>query len=170
MVLPFTGSVTVIGAEALAQLALTDHHAFCAAVQPPATSQALIGAEKYPGKVTTPAAHSGEATDTTGHGWPLLNLSMCFSSLTELFAATTSWLNAATMPASLACIVACRKAMFPAIMLPVSTERIMPIPASVIATNMISAISNTTPRWLRGAFTLRQLFLADFIMISRRQH
>jgi hypothetical protein len=95
-----------------------------------------------------------------------LEFNIALSKVLLLLATATSALKPALVPASLAFRVACLKAMFPAIMLPVSTERIMPIPAKVIATNMISAMSRTTPRWLRGVIILRPLILPAFITAS----
>ena len=44
----------------------------------------------------------------------------------------------------------CLKPMLPATMVPVSTERIMPMPARVIATSTIRAMNSVTPRCLRA--------------------
>ena len=61
-----------------------------------------------------------------------------------------SQVRALSMPVSPVATAASRKPMLPATIVPVSIERIMPMPASVIATSTMSAISSTTPRSRRA--------------------
>ena len=54
------------------------------------------------------------------------------------------------MPLSEDCIAPCLKAMLPAISVAVSTERMIAMPASDIATSTISAMKSTAPRTREG--------------------